>query len=75
MNHIETFYIHALARLAYEASVRGNHPLTQDTYMDFFRHLVRDRHLASDEALDLFDRCFSMEVEKGKTRGVKHKWK
>jgi len=75
MNHRETFYIHALARLAYEASSRGNRPLRQDTYMDFFRQLIRDRHLASDEALDLFDRCFSMEVEKGKMRGVKKQWK
>ncbi len=75
MNRFETFYIHALAKLAYEASARGKHPIAQEHFMDFFRSLMGDKRLGSDRALDLFDECFSMEVERGKTRGVKKVWK
>lgn len=75
MNHIETFYIHALARLAYDASARGKHPIEKEQFMDFFRSLIHDRHLESDRSLDVFDQCYSLEIERGKTRGVKKQWK
>lgn len=74
MNRLETFYIHALAKLAYEASARGKNPIPHEQFMDFFHALIRDQRLGSDRALDLFDQCFTWEVERGKTRGVKKLW-
>lgn len=75
MNRFETFYIHALAKLAYEASARGKHPIAQEQFMGFFHTLMRDQRLGSDHALNFFDECYSLEVERGKMRGVKKVWK
>ncbi len=75
MNHIETFYIHALSQLAYDASAYGKHPIEKEQFMDFFRSLMRDRYLRSDRSLDFFDRCYSLEIERGEMRGVKKQWK
>jgi|GEM_PF-3087162 len=55
-------YIHAIAKLAFQASARGDMPVRDGgQFLDFFSRLTHDRVLSTDEAWQTFERCFEME--------------
>ena len=57
----DALYIHALARMTYEASARGKHPLPSQTFLSFFRQLLQDPHLHTEDEMNLFDQSFELE--------------
>lgn len=64
----EVLHIHALAKLAFEASAKGQHPIPSDESFSFLTGILRDRSLRSETDLDLFDRCFSLEIDLAKNQ-------